>query len=154
MHKNATKCNKTQSKWCINKHGSSKLDLLALDQFLWQWVVHHGKHERDDRRGGKCFRSFIIRFSLSSDQREKSEWSLDRDRYVWDVSVGSLETIILRSFLGLIISLTLLDICDIIDGVILCYDLTERWPLHMGSTLISQIFCPLVGLPLPLCMPW
>jgi hypothetical protein len=24
MHKNATKCNKTQSKWCINKHGSSK----------------------------------------------------------------------------------------------------------------------------------
>jgi hypothetical protein len=25
MHKNATKCNKTQSKWCINKHGSSKI---------------------------------------------------------------------------------------------------------------------------------
>jgi hypothetical protein len=24
MHKNATKCNKTQSKWCINKHGASK----------------------------------------------------------------------------------------------------------------------------------
>jgi hypothetical protein len=22
MHKNATKCNKTQSKWCINKHGA------------------------------------------------------------------------------------------------------------------------------------
>jgi hypothetical protein len=25
MHKNATKCNKTQSKWCINKHGASKI---------------------------------------------------------------------------------------------------------------------------------
>jgi hypothetical protein len=23
--KNATKCNKTQSKWCINKHGASKI---------------------------------------------------------------------------------------------------------------------------------
>jgi hypothetical protein len=25
MHKNATKCNKTQNKWCINKHGASKI---------------------------------------------------------------------------------------------------------------------------------
>jgi hypothetical protein len=25
MHRNATKCNKTQSKWCINKHGASKI---------------------------------------------------------------------------------------------------------------------------------
>jgi hypothetical protein len=25
MHKNATKCNKTQNKWCINKHGVSKI---------------------------------------------------------------------------------------------------------------------------------
>jgi hypothetical protein len=25
MHKNATKYNKTQSKWCINKHGASKI---------------------------------------------------------------------------------------------------------------------------------
>jgi hypothetical protein len=25
MHKNATKCDKTQSKWCINKHGASKI---------------------------------------------------------------------------------------------------------------------------------
>jgi hypothetical protein len=24
MHKNVTKYNKTQSKWCINKHGASK----------------------------------------------------------------------------------------------------------------------------------
>jgi hypothetical protein len=25
MHKNAMKCNKTQSKWYINKHGASKI---------------------------------------------------------------------------------------------------------------------------------
>jgi hypothetical protein len=25
MYKNATKCSKTQSKWCINKHGASKI---------------------------------------------------------------------------------------------------------------------------------
>jgi hypothetical protein len=25
MHKNATKCNKTQSKWCKNKHRASKI---------------------------------------------------------------------------------------------------------------------------------
>jgi hypothetical protein len=25
MHKNATKCNKILSKWCINKHGASKI---------------------------------------------------------------------------------------------------------------------------------
>jgi hypothetical protein len=25
MHKNTTKSNKTQSKWCINKHGASKI---------------------------------------------------------------------------------------------------------------------------------
>jgi hypothetical protein len=25
MHKNATKYNKTESKWCINKHGASKI---------------------------------------------------------------------------------------------------------------------------------
>jgi hypothetical protein len=29
MHKNAMKCNKTQSKWCINKHGASKI----IDRF-------------------------------------------------------------------------------------------------------------------------
>jgi hypothetical protein len=29
MHKNATKCNKTQSKWCINKHGT----LQIIDTF-------------------------------------------------------------------------------------------------------------------------
>jgi hypothetical protein len=33
MHKNATKCNKTLSKWCKNKHGASKIiDMLETYQ--------------------------------------------------------------------------------------------------------------------------
>jgi hypothetical protein len=35
MHKNATKCNETLSKWCKNKHGASKImDTLETYQSL------------------------------------------------------------------------------------------------------------------------
>jgi hypothetical protein len=35
MHKNAMKCNKTQSKWCINKYGASKIiDTFETYQLL------------------------------------------------------------------------------------------------------------------------
>jgi hypothetical protein len=38
MHKNATKCNKTQSKWCINKHGASKIiDTFETYQGVGRW---------------------------------------------------------------------------------------------------------------------
>jgi hypothetical protein len=37
MHKNATKCNKTQSKWCVNKHGASKI----IDTFETYHKVSH-----------------------------------------------------------------------------------------------------------------
>jgi hypothetical protein len=43
MHKNATKCNKTQSKWCINKHGASKI----IDTF----ETYHGGVLRGARGG-------------------------------------------------------------------------------------------------------
>jgi hypothetical protein len=37
MHKNITKCNKTLSKWCKNKHGASKI----IDMFeTYQWGRH------------------------------------------------------------------------------------------------------------------
>jgi hypothetical protein len=36
MHKNTTKCIKTQSKWCINKHGASKIiDTFKTYQGAW-----------------------------------------------------------------------------------------------------------------------
>jgi hypothetical protein len=40
MHKNATKCNETLSKWCKNKHGASKImDTLETYQELASVVV-------------------------------------------------------------------------------------------------------------------
>jgi hypothetical protein len=45
MHKNATKCNKTQSKWCINKHGASKI----IDMFE-TYQARFGLSEASRRR--------------------------------------------------------------------------------------------------------
>jgi hypothetical protein len=40
MHKNAMKCNKTQSKWCKNKHGTSKI----IDMFeTYHWAFGEKK---------------------------------------------------------------------------------------------------------------
>jgi hypothetical protein len=40
MHENAMKCNKTQSKWCINKHGASKIiDMFETYQGAPPYVV-------------------------------------------------------------------------------------------------------------------
>jgi hypothetical protein len=39
MHKNTTKCNKTQSKWCVNKHGASKI----IDTFETYHHVLNGR---------------------------------------------------------------------------------------------------------------
>jgi hypothetical protein len=41
----------------------------------------------------------------------------------------------------------------VIDMTTRCSDLTKRWLSHMCSAVIFHIFCPLVGLPLPLFMP-
>jgi hypothetical protein len=42
MHKNATKYNKTQSKWCINKHGASKI----IDTFEMYHAAAAASRER------------------------------------------------------------------------------------------------------------
>jgi hypothetical protein len=46
MHKNATKCNKTLSKWCKNKHGASKIiEMLETYQgprmIPCEWIISH-----------------------------------------------------------------------------------------------------------------
>jgi hypothetical protein len=63
MHKNATKCNKTQSKWCINKHGASKI----IDTFetyhtgcLWG-ASGDALSEGDSKLTGKHTKSEIIK---------------------------------------------------------------------------------------------
>jgi hypothetical protein len=44
MHKNATKCNETLSKWCKNKHGASKImDTLETYQYLLRIVDLEGR---------------------------------------------------------------------------------------------------------------
>jgi hypothetical protein len=44
MHKNATKCNKTLSKWCKNKHRASKIiDTLETYQWSKAFAVVQGK---------------------------------------------------------------------------------------------------------------
>jgi hypothetical protein len=43
MHKNTTKCNKTQSKWCINKHGASKI----IDTF----ETYHRSRRLESKKG-------------------------------------------------------------------------------------------------------
>jgi hypothetical protein len=41
MHKNATKCNETLSKWCKNKHGASKI-MDTLETYHPNSFSHHG----------------------------------------------------------------------------------------------------------------
>jgi hypothetical protein len=42
MHKNATKCNETLSKWCKNKHGASKI-MDTLETYQASAVHQRGK---------------------------------------------------------------------------------------------------------------
>jgi hypothetical protein len=51
MHKNAMKCKKTQSKWCINKHGASKI----IDTFeTYQWHRPQAKSRHPMPFGHRC----------------------------------------------------------------------------------------------------
>jgi hypothetical protein len=46
LHKNATKCNETQGKWCKNKHGASKIiDTFETYQLAAKEVVGGGQVE-------------------------------------------------------------------------------------------------------------
>jgi hypothetical protein len=53
MHKNATKCNKTQSKWCINKLGASKI----IDTFeTYQCLVTEEPTKFEEANTEECWR--------------------------------------------------------------------------------------------------
>jgi hypothetical protein len=51
MHKNATKCNETLSKWCKNKHGASKIiDTFETYQLTAkEEEAHHNKGAHKSR---------------------------------------------------------------------------------------------------------
>jgi hypothetical protein len=60
MHKNATKCNKTQSKWCINKHGSLKIiDTFETYQGVNN-VVTKNVEQSPHKHGADFLKSFLL----------------------------------------------------------------------------------------------
>jgi hypothetical protein len=61
MHKNATKYNKTQSKWCINKHGASKI----IDTF--ETYQGHGHNLRNT-----VHTSTVTRFNSNESFRRRA----------------------------------------------------------------------------------
>jgi hypothetical protein len=58
MHKNATKCNKTLSKWCKNKHGASKI----IDTFeTYQGGEGKGNRRRSEGKEIEVFLARVLR---------------------------------------------------------------------------------------------
>jgi hypothetical protein len=53
MHKNATKCNETLSKWCKNKHGASKImdTFETYQERCMSWEFRDSSHGMAYRRG-------------------------------------------------------------------------------------------------------
>jgi hypothetical protein len=50
MHKNATKCNETQRKWCKNKHGASKIIDTFETYQAWAksaQIKHQGENQNN-----------------------------------------------------------------------------------------------------------
>jgi hypothetical protein len=69
MHKNAMKCNKTQSKWCINKHGASKI----IDTFETYQSQSESKRRN---RVSHCDKgeSLPFRGRMADDQGSSKPW--------------------------------------------------------------------------------
>jgi hypothetical protein len=53
MHKNATKCNKTLSKWCKNKHGASKI-IDTFETYQPSILVGHQDYFRTPLPGSEA----------------------------------------------------------------------------------------------------
>jgi hypothetical protein len=68
MHKNTTKCNKTLSKWCKNKHGASKIiDTFGTYQYPTVKITISGEtfHARCDIMSEFCLMPKDVYESLS-----------------------------------------------------------------------------------------
>jgi hypothetical protein len=51
MHKNATKCNETPSKWCKNKHGASKIMDTLETYHLGAGAARPESHQTGQNQG-------------------------------------------------------------------------------------------------------
>jgi hypothetical protein len=48
MHKSATKCNETLGKWCINKHGASKI-IDTFETYHWSIIKNLAENFSNER---------------------------------------------------------------------------------------------------------
>jgi hypothetical protein len=69
MHKNATNNNKTQSKWCINKHGASKI-IDTFETYHTPSYKELTSSEQERRRKIKAKRSTREREHSLNDKSE------------------------------------------------------------------------------------
>jgi hypothetical protein len=83
MHKNATKCNETLSKWCKNKHGASKImDTLETYHYLMEWVHKHllrWQHEICQGNGGDAVSFNLVGNFSKLDRNRKVQGSEELD---------------------------------------------------------------------------
>jgi hypothetical protein len=88
MHKNATKCDKTQSKWCINKHGASKIidtfEMYHCAQLLWmrQTLEDYGVH--CDKVPLLCDNESAIKIAHNPVQYNKTKHIEISHHFIWD----------------------------------------------------------------------
>jgi hypothetical protein len=87
MHKNTTKCNKTQSKWCINKHGASKI----IDTFETYQSQSQSKRRN---RVSHCDKgeSFPFRGRMADEQGSCKPWCSNTSK----LDEGSLDGVPVR----------------------------------------------------------
>jgi hypothetical protein len=79
MHKNATKCNKTQSKWCINKHGASKI----IDTF--EMYQAHPKTNGQVEKSNILICNGINKRLLAPLEKAKHAWVDELPSVLWSL---------------------------------------------------------------------
>jgi hypothetical protein len=77
-HKNTTKCNETQGKWCKNNHGASKI----IDTFETYHIPHPMRSEDDPQSAEPCGEVQTISFK-SFFSRNAPKLKVGRDMYKW-----------------------------------------------------------------------
>jgi hypothetical protein len=86
MHKNATKYNKTLSKWCKNKHGASKI----IDTFeTYQWLTSAPSSGNIYCRLGPC--AGWCAFYGDFEETNHITLSCTLSKFIWSAAVDLLE---------------------------------------------------------------
>jgi hypothetical protein len=85
MHKSATKCNETLSKWCKNKHGASKI----IDTFeTYQWFTGGIEIDRGSLQRLRSPMRKFVGLRLFREGKKKGVEGGDRGGYIAGGGVG------------------------------------------------------------------